>query len=84
MPISLRMRRIDCFVWSWKTSLRSDPFEPQPRREDVRGARYWPDTLFIDMSAYPEAMQSFDGTARDLAETGDLGIFVAIAARMPS
>ena len=69
-------------MWSWKTSLRSDPFEPQPRREDVRGARYWPDTLFIDMSAYPEAMQSFDGTARDLAETGDLGIFVAIAARM--
>ncbi len=69
-------------MWSWKKSPRPDPFEPQPRREDTHGARYWPDTLFVDMSAYPEEVQAFDGSARDLVETGDLGIFVAIAARM--
>lgn len=64
------------------THLTSDPFEPQPRHEDIHGARYWPDTMFIDMSAYPAEVQSFDGEVGALMESADLGILVAAAARM--
>jgi hypothetical protein len=53
-----------------------------PRREDVYGALFWPDTWFVDMSAYPEAVQQFDGDVTQLFERGDLGILVAAAARM--
>ena len=59
-----------------------DLFDPQPRYEQIRGARYWPDTMFVDMSNYPEEWQQFDGNEYQLLRDGDLNLFVAAAARM--
>lgn len=64
-----------------KTPRRIDPFEPQPRREDVRGALFWPDTLFVDLSAYPDEFQSYEPDDLRVWEQGDPGILVAAAAR---
>ncbi|MBZ6377869.1 hypothetical protein B5C34_02700 [Pacificimonas flava] len=58
-----------------------DPFEPHPRFENAAGARFWPDTLFVDLSAYPDEVQSFDYDEMRLLEEADLSIFVAAAAR---
>lgn len=70
-------------MWRWKIrKTATDPFEPSPRSEDVRGGRFWPDTLFVDVSAYPENFQYFDGDQLRILAEGDLGIFVAAAARM--
>ncbi len=64
-----------------KTHRKIDPFEPQPRREDIRGALFWPDTFFVDISAYPDEVQSYDNDDLRVWDEGNLGIFVAAAAR---
>lgn len=60
----------------------ADPFEPRPRGEAIRGARFWPDTLFLDISAYPKDFQNLDVDHARIFEVGDLDTFVALAARM--
>lgn len=60
----------------------ADPFEPRPRGEAVRGARFWPDTLFLDISVYPKDFQNLDIDHTRMFEVGDLDTLVALAARM--
>ncbi|CAM8670760.1 hypothetical protein [Sphingobium cupriresistens] len=60
----------------------TDPFEPGPRREEVHGARFWPDTLFVDLSEYPDEVQSYDHHELAFWDDCNLGILVAMAARM--
>lgn len=62
--------------------LKTDPFEPGSRHEEVQGARFWPDTLFVDLSAYPDEVQSYDHRELTFWDDCDLGILVAMAARM--
>lgn len=62
--------------------LKTDPFEPGSRHEKVQGARFWPDTLFVDLSAYPDEVQSYDHHELTFWDDCDLGILVAMAARM--
>lgn len=64
-----------------KSSRKVEFYEPQPRREDIRGACFWPDTLFVDLSSYPDEYQSFSADQLRVWAEGDLGIFVAAAAR---
>lgn len=59
-----------------------DPFEPQPRHEGIRGARFWPDTLFVDISTYPDEFQSYDQDDLRLWDDGNPGIFIAASARL--
>jgi hypothetical protein len=60
----------------------TDPFEPRPRGEAIRGARFWPDTLFLDISVYPKDFQNLDIDHTRIFEVGDLDTLVALAARM--
>ena len=64
------------------TSLGPDPFEPQPRHEEIHGARFWPDTLFVDISTYPDEFQSYDQDDLRVWDEGDPGIFIAASARL--
>jgi hypothetical protein len=61
---------------------KNDPFEPQPRYEETGIARYWPDTLFVDISEYPHEVQSFDGDELRLTTEANLDVLIALAARM--
>jgi len=69
-------------MWLKRRRARPNPFEPAPRGEATRGGRFWPSTLFVDISAYPRDFQNLDVASVRIFQDGDLDVLAALAARM--